>query len=201
MEGLLDLKKTLSEIAKRTYDRGLQTGNGGNLSARLPGTNIMIIKSSGSSFADCDENSWIVTDLDGNVIEGERKPSSEYPVHAAIYRKVQNINTVIHFHNVYAISMAEVFNDELPAVAHHSIMKLGSPIPILDINTPGITNSDLWRVEELFDKYPNLGGFIHKKHGSFALGKNPLAAFYNAELVEETAHIAYCTYLLNNAGQ
>lgn len=198
MEGLLNLKKTLASIAKRTSDRGLQTGNGGNLSARLPGTEIMIIKASGSAFADCDENSWIATDLNGNIIEGEGKPSSEYPVHAAIYRKTQNINSVIHFHSVYTISMAEIFNNELPAVAHHSIIKLGSPIPILDINTPGITDGDLWRVEELFDKYLDLGGIIHKKHGAFALGKNPLAAFYNAELIEETAHIAYCTHILKN---
>lgn len=193
MEGLSELKKVLSSIAKRIYDRGLQTGNGGNLSARLPGTEIIIIKGSGSSFADCDENSWIVTDLDGNILEGEGKPSSEYPVHAAIYRKSQNINAVIHFHDVYAISMAEVCKTELPAIAHHSVMKLGSPVPILDIKTPGITLDDMWRVEELLDKYPKLGGFIHTKHGVFALGENPLAAFYNAELIEETAHIAYCT--------
>ena len=68
VKGLQELKAELSAMAKRTYDRGLQTGNGGNLSARLPGTEIMIIKGSGSSFADCGENSWIVTDLNGHIL-------------------------------------------------------------------------------------------------------------------------------------
>ena len=117
-------------------------------------------------------------------------------MHAAIYRKSAGVNCVIHFHDVYAIAMAEVCRGELPAIAHHSVMKLGSPVPILDIPTPGITDADMYRVEELFDRHPKLGGFIHVRHGVFALGKDPLRAFYNAELIEETAHIAFCDYLL-----
>lgn len=194
-EDLRKLKLDLAMVARDVYRRGLQTGNGGNLSARLPGTETMIIKASGCSFAECDENSWIVCDLDGNVLEGNGSPSSEYPVHAAIYKKSPRVNCNVHVHDPFMIAIAELYDDSVPMYAHHVSMKLGSRIPILDIETPGITQADMWRVEALFDEMPTLGGFLHKKHGGFALGSSCAKGLYNAELINEACRTAFYMYL------
>jgi L-ribulose-5-phosphate 4-epimerase len=187
MDKLKRVKNELTEVAHKSYLRGLQTGNGGNLSARVPGEEIMIIKASGYSFADCSSDSWIITDLDGNVLEGNRGPSREYPVHALIYKKCSEINCVIHVHSPFGIAIAEICEHKVPEVAYHSRLKLGSSIPILKIDAPNIEGNNLNLVESLFNNYPSLGGFIHRRHGSFALGKSCIDAFYNLELMEETA--------------
>lgn len=194
-ESLAELRRELAATARFVYDRGLQTGNGGNLSARLPGTEIMIIKPSGGSFAECDEHTWIVCDLDGHVLEGEGKPSSEYPVHAYIYRTSARVNCVIHTHDPYMITCSNLFEQEVPVHAHHSPMKLGSPIPVLRVETPGITADDLWRVGAQLERHPKLGGFLHMKHGGFALGETCKKALYNAELMRETCQVAFLMYL------
>ena len=66
-ESIEKVKKELVIAAHRAYERGIQTGNGGNLSARVPGKDLMIIKPSGGSFIDCDEDSWIVDSIERAV--------------------------------------------------------------------------------------------------------------------------------------
>ena len=73
-----DVKKIAEELViacKRAYTRGIQTGSGGNVSARVPGKDLMIVKASGSSFIDSTPDGFVITDFDGNLVEGEGKPT------------------------------------------------------------------------------------------------------------------------------
>ena len=192
MTDLLTVKKELALAGHRAYERGIQVGNGGNLSARVPGADEMIIKPSGGSFMDCYENSWMRTDLEGNVLEGDGKPSGEALLHRTIYKCNPKAMAIVHCHSTYA-NIVAYFHDEIPAYNYHSIFKLGGFIEVLDINKPSVTEAEVNLVEDIFKRQPDVKAFILGRHGLVAVGKDPLDAEHNAELVEETAQVAYLT--------
>ena len=66
-----EIAEKLVIASKRAYNRGIQTGSGGNVSARIPGTETMLVKASGGSLGDCTPEGFLITDFDGNVVEGE----------------------------------------------------------------------------------------------------------------------------------
>lgn len=181
----------LALAAQRAYTRGIQTGSGGNLSARV-GPGLMAVKSSGGSFADCDAsgNGFVLTDLDGVVQEGlPGKPTREVFLHGLMYKLRPDVNGVLHSHSPWAISWS-LTGQELPMITQHLKLKFKCPIPVVDIDSPMVRPEDEALITPLFEKNPNLPAFILKGHGVVALGKDALEAEHNAELVEETAQIA-----------
>lgn len=97
MPDLLKLREDLVLAAKRAYRRGIQTGSGGNVSARIPGENVMLVKASGSSFEDSTTDGFVVTDFDGNLIEGNGKPTREALLHGYLYRVCPWMGAVFMF--------------------------------------------------------------------------------------------------------
>ena len=69
-EDIYEIAKKLVTASERAYNRGIQTGSGGNVSARIPGTETMLVKASGGSLGDCTPEGFLITDFDGNLIEG-----------------------------------------------------------------------------------------------------------------------------------
>ncbi len=189
-DGLADIEKDLIEAAARAYRRGIQTGNGGNLSARIPGKDLMVVKPSGISFIDCNESNLVVTDFDGKVVAGSGKASREALLHGVLYRNVPSIGGVVHCHAPWAISWSFSRKD-LPLVTHHARMKFGVPVATLDIDAPVVPPEAMPKVVGLFEEHPTLPAFLLVGHGIVAVGKNVLAAEHVAELVEETAQIAW----------
>ena len=118
------VKRALAENARRAYEIGLQSGNGGNLSGRIPGTDLIIIKASGCSFDQCTAEQFVTTTLEGKQVEGDGKPSQELVTHLAIYRKKPNVQSVFHTHSPWAIAYADV-NSAIPNITSHSRSKLG----------------------------------------------------------------------------
>ena len=80
-ETIYKLAQELADASKRAYIRGIQTGSGGNVSARIPGTETMLVKASGGSLGDCTPEEFLITDFDGNVMEGTGKPTREALLH------------------------------------------------------------------------------------------------------------------------
>ena len=175
---------------KRAYTRGLQTGSGGNVSARVPGEDLMLVKASGSSFIDCTEDGFVITDFDGNLVEGTGKPTREALLHGLIYRLCPDVNAVVHTHSVYSIAWAGT-GKALPRTTWHSQLKMSADIPTLDVPAPVVKPEYFYLVEEAYQKAPGLAGFILKDHGLVATGKDPIAAEHAAELIEETAQVAF----------
>jgi L-ribulose-5-phosphate 4-epimerase len=190
MNGLGEVAKDLIEAAARAYRRGIQTGSGGNLSARIPDQDLMVVKPSGISFIDCNEKNLVVTDFDGKVVAGSGKPSREALLHGVLYRNVPSVGGVVHCHSPWAISWS-FSKQDLPLVTHHARMKFGVPIATLDVDAPVVPLEEMPRVIGLFEKHPTLPAFLLVAHGIVAVGKNVLDAENVAEMVEETAQIAW----------
>lgn len=187
----------LALAAERAYCRGIQTGNGGNISARL-GENTMIVKSSGGSFADCDATGrgFVCTDFAGSVLPGQSaKPTREVYLHGLIYQVCSWAGGVVHAHSPWSIAWASL-GKSLPMVTLHMELKIGREIPVVDIPTPSVQPEHKSMIELLFAQHSKLPAFILARHGVVALGSTVLEAEHNAELIEETAMIAVLERLL-----
>lgn len=182
-------KQELITAARRAYTIGLQTGNGGNLSCRIKGTDAVIIKPSGSSFGECTVDNLVTVNLQGKQTAGPGVPSREVYTHLAIYRKRPDVLGIFHCHSPWAIAVAE-FNTEIPCVTMHSRAKIDS-IPVLDVPGGHADEAVENAVSRLMDDKPELKAFVQARHGIFSLAKSITIAEHNAELVEETAQIAW----------
>lgn len=179
----------LVKACKRAYNRGIQTGSGGNVSARIPGKDLMLVKASGSSFGDSTPEGFVITDFDGNLVEGTGKPTREALLHGYLYKICPNVKAVLHVHSPYAIGWAST-KKALPRVTWHSQLKMCADIPALDVQAPMVRTEDFPMIEELFKENPELPGFILVDHGVVAVGDNAINAEHAAELIEETAQVA-----------
>ena len=197
-----DLYQQLTTAAQRAYTRGIQTGSGGNLSARVPDSEQMIVKSSGGSFADCDHlgNGFILTDFNGEKVEDvPGKPTREAFLHGLIYQLSPKTGGVMHSHSPWAITWS--FSQKpLPMITQHLKLKFKCELPVIDVPSPMVRPEDAPLIELELKKNPDLPAFILVGHGVVALGKDILTAEHNAELVEETATIAILSALSRNAG-
>ena len=182
------VKKELLACARRAYAIGLQTGNGGNLSARPAGSDQVVIKGSGTSFGECTMDNLVTVDLDGEMIEGPGKPSREIKTHLAIYRLRPDVNGIFHSHSPWAIAYAEDA-DQIQPLALHAQSKLGV-IPILKVD--GHADETVEKaVENLLEAHAGLKAFVQARHGIFGLASTITLAEHHAELVEETAQIGW----------
>lgn len=174
--------------AKRTYESGIQTGTGGNLSVRIPNEDKMIVKPSGFTYGSCEESNLVITDFDGKVVEGDLKPTKESTLHGNLYRKYSNIGGIVHTHSPYSI-MCSLKYDEIEAITMHCRLKLNMNIPIVDVATQSVTEEEMEKVYAVMDNNPGIQAFILKGHGIVAMGANAVKAGQIAELIEETAKI------------
>lgn len=184
------IKDEMILAASRAYTRGIQTGSGGNFSARVPGRQQMLLKSSGGSFADATRDNLLITDFEGNLIEGKGKPTREAKLHGLIYSIAPHVNGIMHCHSPWPIAWAAT-KKPLDGVTLHTQLKFGCPIEVLDIAAPVVGEKDFPLVEALFKNSPHLPAFILADHGVVAVGDTIINAEHNAELVEETAMIAF----------
>ena len=191
-DSIEQVKKELLLCARRAYTIGLQTGNGGNLSARPAGTDQIVIKGSGTSFGECTMDNLVTVDMDGEMIDGHGKPSREIRTHLAIYRLRPDVNGIFHSHSPWAIAYAEDA-DEIQPLARHAQSKLGV-IPVLKVD--GHADEAVEKaVEALLQAHAGLKAFVQAKHGIFGLAPTITLAEHHAELVEETAQIGWLVEL------
>lgn len=122
-----------------------------------------------------------IVDLDGNLLEGP-KPSSETPMHTAIYRNMPTVGGICHTHSTYAITFA-LLGDSIP-MANIELMVCGAPIPVAPWASPGTEKAGEITVE-IFKNRPELKVVLLRKHGLVAIGENLDQAFtkaFNAEV-------------------
>ena len=185
---ITQVKQSLLTNAKRAYEIRLQTGNGGNLSGRVPGADLIIIKASGCSFDQCQPDSLITVTLEGEIVDGDGMPSQELATHLLIYKLRSDVQGIFHSHSPWTILCASL-DDTIPIVTHHAKAKLGR-IPVLRL--PGKTSqANLDAIRTLLTADRNLRVFVQDRHGIFSFAGTIDLARYNAELVEETAQIAW----------
>ncbi len=180
-------KDALIACARRCFELRLQTNAGGNLSARLSSRDAIVIKPSGVGFAECTRDNLQVVHLDGTIEPSKHKPSKDLDFHLDLYRIRSDINAVVHCHSPWATGYASA-GIEIPCLTVQTIEKLGR-MPLIPLSAKGGPQTDI-DISPVFQD-PKVNAAVLANHGTIGVGKTLLAAQYLAEIIEETAHIAY----------
>lgn len=112
---LKEERKQLVEYGKKLIDTGLTVGSGGNISIFNRESGYMAITPSGLEYYSLSEEDIVIMDLDGNVVEGTLKPSSEYQMHSLVYKNRPDVNAMVHTHALYSTTVS-CLRENLPAV-------------------------------------------------------------------------------------
>jgi L-ribulose-5-phosphate 4-epimerase len=158
----------------------------GNVSARDPHTGFVVIKPSGIRYEDLTPESMVVVDLDGKVVEGKNKPSSDTLAHVYIYRHRPDVNGVVHTHSTFATAWAAV-GKPIPPVLTAICDEFGGPIPVGAYAKIG--GDEIGR--EVVRAIGSSPAILMKNHGVFAIGKTPEAAVKAAVMVEDVARTVF----------
>ncbi len=181
--------RAIQAAAEKFYRLRYQMSNGGNLSVRIPGHDWMMVKGTDVAFDEVRPETLVITDFDGNVIEGSIRPSKEALLHGAIYQAVESAGAIMHCHSPWATAWA-ADHDELTFATHHSGMKLGGRVPVFDTHSYAVPKECFPMILEEFAKNPKMNAFLLRGHGQVTVAADMRMAAYLAELVEETAQIA-----------
>jgi L-ribulose-5-phosphate 4-epimerase len=184
------LRKELSEYSKRSFERGLISGTGGNISVRIPDTDRVLITASGVSLADVEPDSNILVNLEGTVIESLPGliPSKETSFHLVAYQLRSEIGAVVHVHPPYATAYSNKGKPlSLVTVSSRANLK---EVPCIECAPAGSKELREF-VRGGIQEHPGIRAMLMKEHGILTLGTDLKMAFYLADLVEDTAKIAF----------
>ena len=162
----------------------------GNISARVPGGDLLVIKPSGVSYDELSADSMIVCDLDGERVEGELAPSSDTAAHAFVYRELPDVGGVVHTHSTYATAWA-ARGEPIPCVLTAMADEFGGEIPVGPFALIGDDSIGRGIVSTL-GKYRSRA-VLMANHGVFTVGASAAAAVKTAVMCEDvarTVHIA-----------
>ena len=180
---LKELRKQVLEICKMMYESKLVTGNSGNVSIRDAEKRCIAIKPSGVSYQKMKTEDIVIMDIEGNIIDGFRRPSSELQMHLEIYKKRNDINGIVHTHSMYTTAFASVGKEILPINISASVIR--DSIPVTRYETPGTEEVGKAVIEAIGDK----NAVLLKNHGVVTIGYTLESAFNVALRVEELARI------------
>ncbi len=185
------LATQLTAAAKKMYNLRYEMSNGGNISIRIPGTDLMLIKGTNVAFDEINESNLVVTDFDGKVVQGTIKPSKEGLLHGYLYRNFPEVGAIMHCHSPYSIAWA-ANHESLAFSTHHAELKLKA-CPVVDTHSYAVPPECFPLVLDAVKQVEGTNAFILRAHGQVAMAKDMREATYLAELVEETAQIAVLT--------
>jgi L-ribulose-5-phosphate 4-epimerase len=172
---------------------GLVAWTSGNVSARVAGTELMVIKPSGVEYADLTPESMVVCDLYGNLIEGDYAPSSDTGSHAYVYRHRPDVHGVVHTHSPYATSWA-ARAEAIPCCLTAIADEFGGDIPVGPFALIGDEAIGEGIVQTL--EGSNSPAVLMRNHGVFTIGKSARAAVKAAVMVEDAARTVHLARLL-----
>lgn len=175
---------------------GLVTWTSGNASGRDPETGLVVIKPSGVRYDDLRPKDLVVVDLEGQVVEGELKPSVDTATHLYIYRYRPDVAGVVHTHSRYATAFAAV-GRPIPCVLTAMADEFGGPIPCGDYAPIG--EEDIGR--EVVRSIGTSPAILMKNHGVFTIGRSATAAVKAAVMVEDVAHTVFLALRLGEPGE
>ena len=189
-EEIAQLRREVADLHKELIRWGLVVWTAGNVSARVPGQDLMVIKPSGVSYEDLSAETMVVTDLEGNLVEGDYSPSSDTFAHAYVYRHMPEVNGVVHTHSTYATAWA-ARREPIPCVLTMMADEFGGEIPVGPFALIGDDSIGRGIVSTLSSS--RSPAVLMANHGVFTIGKNARAAVKAAAMCEEVAktiHVA-----------
>lgn len=189
---MLQERQELIEYGKKLVTHGLTKGTGGNLSIYCEKEGIMIITPSGMDFFRIQEEDMVLMDREGSLVEGFRKPSSEWQMHLELYKARKDIHSVIHAHTTFATVLA-CLRWSLPPT-HYMIAVAGPDVPCADYATYGTKELAENAIKAMKDRK----AVLLANHGILA-GSEELADAFN--IVEEIEYCAELYYRAKSIGE
>ncbi|SFD08223.1 L-ribulose-5-phosphate 4-epimerase [Clostridium uliginosum] len=201
---LEELKKEVYEANMLLPKYNLVTFTWGNVSAIDREKGLVVIKPSGVDYEKMSPEDMVVVDLDGNVVEGKYKPSSDTPTHVKLYRDFNSIGGIVHTHSrwatifaqagrdikAYGTTQADYFYDEIPCTRDMTPQEININY---EYNTGGVIVDTFKHINP-----SHVPGVLVKNHGPFTWGKDAMEAVHNAVVLEEVAMMAWNTEILTN---
>lgn len=176
------LRKSICEVAKKAYNEKLVAGTSGNVSAVNREKQIIYITPSNLDYSIMTEDDIMVIDYNGNILSGKHKPSSEWNLHAEIYKQMENVGSVIHTHSPYATAFA-VINKNIPVILVEMIPFLKGDIKVAKFAFPGTKEVG----DEAVKILKTRNSALLQNHGVVAIGDTPEQAYIRAVYTEDAA--------------
>ena len=178
------LRETVATLHAELVRYGLVVWTAGNVSGRVPGADLMVIKPSGVSYDELTAENMILCDLNGEVVEGDYSPSSDTAAHAYVYRHMPEVGGVVHTHSTYACAWA-ARGEPIPCVLTMMADEFGGEIPVGPFALIG--NDDIGKgIVETLSGHRS-PAVLMRNHGPFTIGKDPKAAVKAAVMCEDVA--------------
>jgi L-ribulose-5-phosphate 4-epimerase len=204
---LPDLREQVLQANLELVRRGLVLYTFGNASGISRQQNLVAIKPSGVPYESLTPEQLVITDLDGNIVEGNLRPSSDLPTHLVLYKAFPEIGAVVHTHSEYATAWAQA-RRPIPCLGTTHADYFHGPIPVTEImSNEEIAseyekNTGLAIVRAFKDiDYSSVPAVLVANHASFVWGEDAETAAHNAVVLEAVARMAYFTVGINPDGQ
>jgi len=189
---IAQVREDVARLHTELVRYGLVVWTGGNVSGRVPGADLFVIKPSGVSYDDLGAEDMILCDLDGRVIPGtpgsHRAPSSDTAAHAYVYRHMPDVGGVVHTHSTFAVAWA-ARGEEIPCVITAMADEFGGPIPVGPFAIIGDDSIGKGIVDTLSGHRSR--AVLMQNHGPFTIGATAQDAVKAAVMVEDVARTVH----------
>jgi L-ribulose-5-phosphate 4-epimerase len=200
---LKHLRENVLEANLELVRRGLVLYTFGNASGISHEDGLVVIKPSGVPYEQLTPQSMVVTRLDGSIVEGDFRPSSDLPTHLVLYKAFAGIGGIAHTHSEYAVAWAQA-GKAIPCFGTTHADYFNGSVPVTETLTPeeiGLgyevnTGHAIVRAFEGLDPMA-IPAVLVRNHASFTWGMDPLLAAHNSVVLEAVARMAYYTAALN----
>ncbi|MDT4911006.1 MAG: L-ribulose-5-phosphate 4-epimerase [Pseudonocardiales bacterium] len=183
-----ELRATVAGLHTELVRYGLVAWTAGNVSGRVGGTDLFVIKPSGVSYDDLSPDTMVVCDLDGTVVAGDLSPSSDTAAHAYVYREMTEVGGIVHTHSTYASAWA-ARGEPVPCVLTAMADEFGGEIPIGPFALIGSDDIGKGIVSTL--RGHRSPAVLMQNHGVFTIGPTPVAAVKTAVMCEDVARTVH----------
>lgn len=190
------LRSEICRLHAELTRNNLVTWTSGNVSGRDPESGWVVIKPSGVPYHELTPENMVVVNLDGQVVEGRLRPSSDTFAHVYVYRHRPDVNGVVHTHSTFATAWAAV-GRPIPAVLTAICDEFGGPIPVGAYAKIGGDEIG----QEILRSIGSSPAILMKNHGVFTVGKTPEAAVKVAVMVEDVARTVFYALQLGQADE
>ncbi|MBE3037448.1 MAG: L-ribulose-5-phosphate 4-epimerase [Chloroflexi bacterium] len=180
------LRMEVCELHQELPRNNLVVWTSGNISSRDPDSGLVVIKPSGVMYPDLTPDKMVVLDLDGKIVEGTLKPSSDTATHLYIYRQRPDVNGIVHTHSPFATAFAAV-GKPIPPVLTAICDEFGGEIPLGGFAPIGDEAIGM----EVVRSIGTSPAILMQNHGVFTVGKSAKAAVKAAVMVEDAARTVY----------
>lgn len=200
---LEELKERVLNANLDLVRHGLVIFTWGNASAVDRNSGLVVIKPSGVSYERMKASDMVVVDMDGNVVDGELRPSSDMPTHVVLYKAFPSIGGIVHTHSTYATAWAQAGRD-IPVIGTTHADYFVGDVPCTRQMTPAEIAGDYERetAEVIIERFKGIdpaymNAVLVNNHGPFTAGGTVEDAVHNAAVLEQVAKMAYLSYGIN----